>query len=182
MEEEQTNSLPETEQATASEPAQAEESEKKMSKKEFWIRFAVWFLIAVAAPFAYVCVRFGIFTNTEPTTKVSGWGIIAFVFLGIMAVKIIRSARKGLSYGSMAAQIIDGVTVLIPIICFTLILELIKRNVDAFEEFLIFTIICEAVAIPVNPMRRWAYEHNTEAFSTIVFNGIKRFFDKKDKK
>jgi len=164
---------------------QAESEPKRMTKKEFWIRFAVWFAVAVAAPFSYVCFRFGLFTQTEATSKISGWGIIAFTFLGFMLIKIVRSARKGLCYGSMAAQCIDGYTLLIPLICFILVLELIKRNIESFEEFLIVTALCEAVAIPINPMRRWAYEHNTEAFTEIVAKGIKKglgnIFNKKGK-
>lgn len=154
---------------------------KKMGAVQFWIRLAVWLVLSVAAPFTFVGIKYGLFADSAATTKVSGWGIVAFTVLGITLVGVIRSARKGLHYASMGAQVIDGITVLIPLAVLIIVIDLVKKNIDAFEEFLIFTIICEAVAVPVNPMRRWGFEHNVEGMMGIAGSLLGKFFDKKEK-
>ena len=74
--------------------------DKKMGKAEFWIRFVLWLGLAVIAPFAYICVSFGIFESKDTTTTLSGWGVIAVIFLCIMLLIVVNNVRKGLPYGN----------------------------------------------------------------------------------
>lgn len=158
---------------------------KKMTKVEFWVRFAIWCLIAVIAPIGFMVYRFDLFVKVHVEEsdgyQMTGWGIIGIIIIAFFLMYIIKQAKKGMSYGSMACQCIDGYSALIPVVLITILLESIKGNIEAFEQVLIALIICEAIAIPINPMRRWAFENNIEIHEGIIVSSLKKVFGK-DKK
>ena len=143
-----------------------DETTFKMSKKEFWIRFGIWFALAVVAPFAYIFHEYGLFRDSSPR-RLSGWGIIAIIFVAIMMMAILRQARQGMPKGSMVRQCIDGYSLLVPIIVVILIIEVTKDKIEGFERFLIFMVACEAIAVPINPMPKWGAINNVEFLSGI---------------
>lgn len=156
---------------------------KKMTTGEFWIRFSLWTLFAVVVPIGFIAWRFGLFKPTDNTVqttslKLSGWGIIGVIIIGIFILAIIRQAKKGLPYGSMLCQCIDGYSLLIPLLLAVLVIDGVKDNIDKFEQILIVTLVSEAVGIPINPMRRWAMEHNIERSSNILTKIIKEAIKK----
>lgn len=155
-----------------------------MSTAEFWIRFAIWVLLAVFAPVIYLAVAYGLFTESKGgDTCLTGWGTFAIMFTCIMLLVIVNQAKKGMRYGSMARQCIDGYMVLIPIFCLVLLLDAIKGNIESFERFLIVMIICEAIAVPVNPMRKWAEQNHIEMVEGFISRTIKKALSKdKDEK
>lgn len=158
---------------------------RKMSTAEFWIRFSIWVLLALVAPLVYIAVAYGMFTTSKGgDTCLTGWGTVAIMFTCIMLMVIVSQAKKGMRYGSMARQCIDGYTVLIPIFCLIVLLEAIKGNIESFERFLIVMIICEAIAIPVNPMRKWAEQNHIERAEGFITRTLKKAFgkDKKEEK
>lgn len=156
---------------------------KKMSAGEFWTRFAFWTLFSVMVPIGFIAWRFGLFKLTDNTAqtaslKLSGWGIIGVIIVGLFILAIIRQAKKGLAYGSMLCQCIDGYSLLIPLLLAILLIDGIKDNIDKFEQILIVTLVSEAIGIPINPMRRWAMEHNIERSSNILTKIIKEAIKK----
>lgn len=160
------------------ETEEASETEAKtMSKKEFWIRFGIWFALAVLAPLGYIFFSYDIFVSAG-SKKLSGWGIIAVCFACVMLMSIIHSAKKGMPNGSMPKQCLDGYTLLLPILFIILLIEITKDKIQSFEEFLIFMVICEAVAVPINPMPKWAAENNMKTISTVVGETVKKLFKK----
>lgn len=143
----------------------------KMSKKQFWIRFAAWAALAVGVPLVYIAVEYGIFTN-KTGTSLSGWGIIALIFVIIMITLIVRQARAGLPRGSMARQCIDGYMVLIPLVGAVVLIHQAKSSMQSFERFLVVMVVCEAVAVPVNPMPRWGAENGIEESTNVIARAI----------
>lgn len=156
------------------------ESENKMSKKEFWARFAIWFAFAVAGPLVYVAVAYGFFVPSA-SLRLSGWGILAIVFMCLSLLYVIHEAKKGLPKGSFAKQCIDGYTALIPMFFAILLLHTVRDSLAEFERFLIFTILCEAVAVPINPMPKWGAQYEDERQENTLFNALSRAFREKDK-
>jgi len=154
--------------------------DKKMGKAEFWIRFVLWLGLAVIAPFAYICVSFGIFESKDTTTTLSGWGVIAVIFLCIMLLIVVNNVRKGLPYGNFFRQCIDGIFTLIPLVGAILILEVIKTRVESFERFLIFTAACEFVAIPINPFPKWISQNEIEKKGNFLTKIIRNAIGKED--
>lgn len=147
--------------------------DKTMTKKEFWIRFPIWFALAVAAPVAYILVKYDIFVSTNDK-KLSGWGIIAVLFTFAMVMGILSSAKKGLRRGTMMRQCLDGFTLLLPILAVILILQYLKTRIADFEAFLVFMILCEAVAIPVNPIPKWAAQNDGMTLMEIITKAIRK--------
>ena len=74
----------------------------------------------------------------------------------------------------MFRQCIDGYSALIPLIILIIAIDAVKANIGKLETFLIFLAICEAVAIPVNPLRKWAEQHNIEIAENFLMKCIKR--------
>ena len=142
------------------------EEKPKMTRKEFWIRFGVWIFFAVIVPFTYIAVAYGIFEAKE--TTLSGWGVVALIFVIAMLMYIVKQAKAGLPRGSMARQCIDGYMALMPILGMAILINALKKSMDEFERFLVIMLLCEAVAVPINPMPRWGLEHNVEFFEGSI--------------
>ena len=158
-----------------------EETKGKMTKKEFWIRFGVWFFFAVAIPFTYIACAYGLFENKG--TTLSGWGAVALIFVIVMLFNIIKQARAGFPKGTMARQCIDGYLILIPIFGALLLVHSLKNTLAEFEKFLIVLIICEAVAVPINPMPTWAHQNEVKETESAVAMALRKMvIDKNDKK
>lgn len=156
---------------------------KPMSAKQFWIRFAIWFVFAVVAPIVFLGCRFGLFTQREGTqTSATGYGILAIAIVTVAAIYVMKEARKGLNDGNMLAQCIDGFCALLPVVVLILIIDASKDSIAAFEDFLIFFVVSEAIAVPVNPMRRWAEEHHIERGKSITMDIVKEAIKEYKKK
>ena len=147
---------------------------RKMGKAEFWIRLLVFIGLAIVAPLTFLGVSYGLFDAKDESVSLSGWGILGFGIAAIVLISIINQTKKGLRYGSMARQCLDGYLALIPLIVFILILHSVKQNIDKLETFLIFLAMCEAVAIPINPMRKWAEQNNIEIAENFLMKCIRR--------
>lgn len=160
---------------------EAKTSESKMSKKQFWIRFSIWFALAVAVPFSYIAVEYGLFGTKEQHTTLSGWGVVALIFVAIMLISIFRQTMKGLPYGSMARQCITGYTALIPLFFAILLIHSIKNSMESFERFLIIVLVCEAIAVPINPLQRWAMENHIDLAKRSLTDVLKSVFGKGEK-
>lgn len=159
---------------------------KKMSKRQFWIRFCLWSLFAVVAPIAFLAWRYGLFTTVQSEaqvkTSLSGWGIMAVIIVSFFLLYIVKEAKKSVPKSSMLSQCLDGYSLLIIPFLLVLMLESIKDNIENFIELLIAIIICEAIAIPINPMRRWAFENKIDIQTNIISEAIKSALGKKSGK
>ncbi len=147
---------------------------QKMSKKQFWIRFSLWCVFSTIIPIVYIAVRYNIFTNVDAGMKLSGWGIVATIIIAIFLIRLINSAKKYFPKHTMIAQCIDGYLILLPLVLLALLIHVIKENIGAFENVLVVFIISNAIAVPLNPLRRYGFEHNIEFASGFLTNSIKK--------
>lgn len=148
---------------------------RKMSKKEFWLRLAAWAAFAVMAPIGFLAWRYGLFTASDGVrVSLNGWGILAVIIIGFFLLYVIKEAKRGMPEGSMLVQCLNGYGLLIPLVLCILILESIKSNIDYLEQVLIVIVVCEAIAIPINPMPRWAVQNNLERGGNFLSTAIKR--------
>ena len=169
--------------AAAAKAVESENGLRKMSVAEFWIRFAVWIILALAVPIGYLAFAYGLFTTSKGgDTCLTGWGTLAIVFSCVMLLVIVNQTKKGLRWGSMARQCIDGVMALLPLLCAIMLLDSVKGNIESFERFLIVTLVCEAVAVPVNPLRKWAEQNNVEHVEGFLVRTIRKAIGKDDRK
>lgn len=128
-------------------------------KTVFWLRFALWASFACVLPFIFIVFRFEIF-NSISKVRLSGFGIIAIIIVAFFVFSILRYIRIALSAKySLIGQILTGFCkVIIPLLALLLILTNLKSSVDLMIQALGCIIACEAVAIPLNPLPKWAYE------------------------
>jgi hypothetical protein len=152
---------------------------KFMTKKEFWIRFSIWVTISLILPLAFIMWKFDVFhAQAEGTTdrRITGWGVICVMIMGWFIIKLVEEVKAGFHKGSMARQCLDGIRWLIPLFILIFVLDNLKDNIADVETFLIVFVACEAVAIPINPVIRWAWERNIEikmgSFGAVLRSAI----------
>ena len=156
-----------------------DEQPRKMSKAEFWIRFGIWISLAAIAPFVYLAVAYGLFSASGGSGKsLSGWGVVAVVFVSIVILYIVNQTKNSLPRGNFMRQCIGGFMGLIPLFAAILIIHSVKNVMDEFERFLIIVLVCEAIAVPVNPLPKWAAENNIKLAESTLFNAFSRALGK----
>lgn len=152
-----------------------ETSIRKMSKTEFWTRLAAWAVLALVVPIVYLAIAYGLFTcKNGSSTQLSGWGVLAIVFAAVMLIVIVMQARATLPKGTFVRQCVDGVLALIPLLCAILVIHAAKSNMDGFEKFLIVTFICEAIAVPANPLPHWGLQNHIDFSENFIVAAIKK--------
>ena len=153
---------------------------RKMSKTEFWTRLALWVVLALVVPIVYLAIAYGLFTcKSGSSVQLSGWGVLAVVFAAAMLIVVVMQARATLPRGTFARQCIDGALALIPLLCAILVIHAAKANMDGFEKFLIVTFICEALAVPANPLPHWGLQNHIELSENFIVSAIKKGLGKK---
>lgn len=125
----------------------------------FWIRFAFWTIFAAIIPFLFIALRFKLF-KAMSEYQLSGWGIFGIIILVVFVFTILRYVRIALSAKyTLVGQCLEGFTrVIIPLLILLLVVNSMRNNVDVFIKALSCVIICEAIAIPINPLPKWVYE------------------------
>lgn len=162
------------------------EEEKKLEenkkKKEFWVKFSLYVLFGAIIPFMFLVWRFNLFGKASKV-QIGGWGLFAIMFLGIFFAKTIKVVRMGLPY-SLITQILEGVVkVLIPLGVAALAAFYLRNAMQQLFQFLCITFFCEAVAIVVNPLPKWLYEHQLDERKNTLKDVLQTLdILKKDKK
>ena len=148
----------------------------------FGFRFVSWCLAAVVLPFLFVAFRYDLFKKVNqisiglPELFVLGIGT-AFFF---SVLKYIKSGLKG-RY-SFVSQCINGLLkITLPLVVFFTLMNVLKDNVDYFIQSLGCVILCETIAIPLNPMPKWASdmqkdlkEEERKEWTDYVFEKLKK--------
>lgn len=152
---------------------------KFMTKKEFWIRFPIWVIISLVVPICFIAWKFDVFhtqTNVATETRLTGWGVLCLIIVGWFVIKLLEEVKAGFHKGTMVRQCLDGARWLIPLFILIFVLDSLKDNIADIEQFLIVFVVCEAVALPINPVVRWAWERNIEikmgSFSSVLRSAI----------
>lgn len=162
----------------------------RMTTKQFWIRFGLWCLFALIIPLCYLAFKYQLIEpkDTQETAqfKFTGWGILAVAVICVFMVVLMREVERGLPKGSMLKQCIKGGMLLIPFILFALLLHVIKNTIAEFENFMVVTIVSEAIAIPINPFPKWGAQSEEDSMFKSFSRALAAFkgteSDKKGKK
>lgn len=151
-------------------------------KSIFITRAIAWAILAAGLPFAFIAWRYGIFRQ-QTTIAITGWGIIAIIIVGIFLITLASYVRKGLKPGMFKQMASGFCKVILPLLVLLLIVEGIKNDIALFEKALEVTIVCELVAIPVNPFPAWLYKRKMEMKldeQEGMFEGLwNKYFEKK---
>lgn len=130
-------------------------------KSVFLTRAFAWAVFAAGLPFAFIAWRYGLFMGTN-TIQLSGWGMIGVLILAIFTLTLLNYLKKGLKTGFFKQCATGFVKVILPLLIVLLIVEAIKQNIILFEQALSCVIMCELIAIPINPFPAWIEKKNSE--------------------
>ena len=143
----------------------------KKEKKIFLFRMMLFTLFACILPFAFIGWRYQLFTKIDKVS-LSGWGLLAILIVFLFIFYVVKSIKKGLfnkREWSMGFQIINGfLKVVLPLLMVYFVITAIESSINLFKQALICTIICESIAIPINPLPKWEMESLKEGDNSLV--------------
>ena len=152
----------------------------KEEKRIFITRFIAFALFGAILPFTFIAWRYEIF-RAKPMS-LTGWGFIAIIIVAFFVLYVARALKKCFPH-TMMAQCIGGFCkVILPLGILLLMVDGIKDNIDAFIQALTITIVCEAIAIPINPLPKYIWEHNIEMSNLKMDTFINKWQEANTKK
>ena len=155
----------------------------KEKKRNFIIRIALWTLFSCVIPVVFIGWRYSLFSKVS-SVSLSGWGLIAVVIIFAFLIVVVKYVKAGFVEWTMTKQVINGIMkVVVPLGTILAICISIRSNIDMFIQALSCTLLCEVIAIPINPFPKWVYEKSKGRFeSTIDFIATKFYEKDKEKK
>lgn len=152
---------------------------EKKEKRTFIIRAILWSLTACIAPLCFIGWRYEIFT-TVSRISFSGWGIISILVLFFFLMALVKYIKAGFVEYSMVKQVLNGVTkVLLPLAIVLCLCVAIRSKMDYFIQALSVILVCEAIAIPLNPFPKWIYEKTQGQYESMMDILVKKLDTKK---
>lgn len=149
----------ENENSTAQKSGTSEEKKKKII---FIARLAFFIIFGAIVPVCFVAWRYGLFTSGEVKFTTAGWGIIASVVLFVILRYVMGQVSVVLPW-SLFSQVITGfMKVILPLLCLYFILNSIEDSLELLTQSVLAIILCESVAICVNPFPQWRRDHGIE--------------------
>lgn len=156
-------------------------------KKILIIRFILFAIFACILPFVFIAWRYELFTQVSKLSF-GGWGLVAVIILLVFCIYVSRSIKEVLKAKngySMTIQVINGLTkVILPLVCVYLIVNAIGENIALFKQTMVVVIVCEIIAIPINPIPKWKSEsikEGQEEKMDTFLDKAKSFFGKESK-
>lgn len=148
----------------------------------FWIRMVGWLATACVAPIVTFSVKFGLFNKAEPTLdtlgnviepasmSLNGWGIIACIIIGVTASSILKEIIAAYPRYSLAKQCLTGFKkIVLPLVIGFFICTFLDGAIHHIMFCLGTLILCQAIAIPLNPLPKWRYEKTgVEEYSSAI--------------
>ena len=145
-------------------------------KAIFIVRLIIFILFACILPFAFIAWRFGLFSQSQGSNiALSGWGIIGIIIVLAFVIYVLKMLRMGQPF-SMFTQILSGlIKVILPLLICLLILKAMRNNIDSMIQALTCSIICEMVAIVVNPLPKWVEDNHIQKEELKASSLISKF-------
>ena len=96
--------------------------------------------------------------------SISGWGLFAILIVAFFVLGLLRYVKLGLKIKNVfVTQCISGFCrIILPLTCAYVLITGMKENLDAFLQALGCIILCELIAIPVNPMPKWVLDQQKD--------------------
>lgn len=152
-----------------------EESTKK-EKALFIMRAILWFVFAGVLPFIFISLQFGVYSNAEPKLKLNGIVYFGLIVLIAVAMKLAKYLYQGMSIG-IAKQCLHGAfTIIAPLLILFAILNGLTKISEDLEKVLGIIIVCETIAIPIDPFPVWLVKKKAGKFENLIDLGIDKVF------
>lgn len=127
------------------------------------------FLTAALAPVVYLIVRFNLF-QTKSEIQINLWTIVAVIVLVGVLSTIIHYCIASLKtkYFWWKQILVGFVKVILPLILILFVVTWLAENMVIMQEVLKVIILCEAVAIVINPFPKWCFDNNIDGLVEIT--------------
>jgi hypothetical protein len=148
------------------------QTKKKLlsASQTFWLRMLGFVLFSFVLPVASIAWKFGLLTEREAGYKLTGWGILAVLFISLGVSTLIKRYTKDLPHSFLKQFLDTFLYVIIPLAFATSILYLIK---DTFEE-VYFVLRVMLIFMPigslVNPLPSWSQKIKDEHQRDLYHN------------
>lgn len=127
-----------------------------MSKRTFFIRLTSFIIFGLIIPFGFLTMRFELFTKTSKI-KIGGWGMVAIILVAVFFNSLLKSVRKGMPF-SFTVHVMNGIAKIIPLLAITAIIYLLKDSIEQTFQFMCVLVVCESIALIVNPVPEWMHQ------------------------
>lgn len=129
-------------------------------QRTFIIRAALFVLFGALLPIVFVLWRYDIFTDGPHA--IGGVGLLVGIIAIIASIYVIHEVRTTLPY-SFLTQVLTGIArVVVPLLGIYILLDFMKDSIYLLSQSVLATMLCECVAIPVNPFPKWKHDHGIE--------------------
>lgn len=143
-------------------------------KKIFIARLIFFTIFACILPFIYISLRYELFTKVSKI-QVGGWGCVAIVLVLFFVSYVAKMIKKGIPY-SMLTQCLTGFCkVVVPLLMLYVFVYNIKESANLFLNVLLITIVCETIAVPLNPFPKWLEDHKRSEQDSLADMIIDKF-------
>lgn len=132
---------------------------KSHPKSIFWTRLVLFLIFGLILPIAFIIWRFDLFRAIS-NIRIGGWGIIVVIFVGIFAIGVVKYIKLALGAKyTLFGQCLSGlIKVVLPLMLLYALLKSIQSSLEYALQTVGCVILCEIIAIPVNPLPKWAYD------------------------
>lgn len=151
--------------------------EKKKSNALFVWRMIGFTLFACILPFVFIAWRFDIFRiHNEVSARVSltGWGFLAVIIVFLFVRYIMGALKQAIPF-SLTYQILNGaMKVILPLVCLYCVVSALENSIALFKQALFVVIICESIAIVINPIPKFMHDRGIEHINGIMDLAIEK--------
>lgn len=153
--------------------------------KKFWVQFSLFLIFSLVIPISFIAFRFKLFSTTRQINTITIWAFIVLCILILVVSLLIKIYLDGVKTKySLLKQILQGlIRVVFPIgLCLLLTIFMRKILIDNVEsmlkglnnlvQVLIVCLVCEGIAIVINPLPKWSFDNNVEGL-TEIYDKIK---------
>ena len=145
-----------------------------MKKTKFFVNFGLYCLFGGILPFLFLSWRFELFKKVSKIS-IGGWGLVAVIFIFIFVTVTTNKIKQGMPY-SYTKQVIDGISkVILPLLLGAFCVYYMRDLMEELFQFFCILVLCETVAVLVNPIPQWQHENNVEQTESSVKKILQTF-------
>lgn len=135
----------------------------------FILRLLGTIVASLVVPFCYMTIRFNLFQATSKV-QFGFWGVVLLIIMAATVGMLIKFYLDGMKTKySYMKQILSGtIKIIIPMLIAIFVLRWLGDNIDYVIEVLCVLVPCEAVAICLNPLPKWAFNNNVDGIGEIT--------------
>lgn len=133
-----------------------------------------WVLCAIILPIIFINNKYHLFVKGEDNLKFTGWALVALliIFIGLYALCSYIIDAYSVKYRTWVKLLKGFQRIILPLLILFFMCGIISKNIDTIENVLLEIIICEALAIIINPFPYFVYKHkNADTREVYGLNG-----------